>query len=132
MRFLIRNSIKTPDGKTLISHHRHDYRTHTDKDGNLYGVDGGLDYLKRIGKECKDTSVYSDAPFKKLRKAYYRSSYGENGDEPLTYIKLSKMETNHILNVLKGWNNIPNKDLKLSFYINLFLDELIYRDARPK
>ena len=47
-RQIVLNSIMTPDGTVLISHHRHDYVTHLDKNGELYLVDGGTDYLKRF------------------------------------------------------------------------------------
>jgi len=38
--------LTTPDGTVLISHHRHDFRTHTDKNGKFYFIDGGSDYTR--------------------------------------------------------------------------------------
>ena len=46
---ITKNAIKTPDGTIIESKHRHDFVCHKDKNGNTYCVDGGLDYLKRIG-----------------------------------------------------------------------------------
>lgn len=48
MKKLIRNAIKTPDGTVLESTHTHDFKSHIDKNGNYYAIDGGLSYLKRI------------------------------------------------------------------------------------
>lgn len=60
---LIRNAIQTPDGTILDSLHTHDFKTHIDKiTGKLYGVDGGLSYLRRIGdmEDCIDLSKYNE------------------------------------------------------------------------
>lgn len=72
MRFLIKNSLVTPDGTEIISHGRHDYITHEDKNGKVYMVDGGNDYQKRSanGDEV-DTSVWSDDDFNIVREAMF-------------------------------------------------------------
>ncbi len=46
---IILNAIMTPDGTVLVSKHVHDYRNHTDANGETYAVDGGSEYLKRSG-----------------------------------------------------------------------------------
>lgn len=46
---ITKNAIKTPDGTIIESKYRHHFVCHKDKNGNIYCVDGGLDYLKRIG-----------------------------------------------------------------------------------
>jgi len=43
---LRRNRLQTPDGKILESKHLHDYVEHRDANGNLYFLDGGLDYAR--------------------------------------------------------------------------------------
>ena len=96
-RFIICNQIVTPDGTRLISHRTHDFKYHTDKNGLFYGVDGGQYYIKRtVQGEYKEETVYSDAPFETIRQHLYRGSYGINGDQPLTWIKLCDMDTDHI------------------------------------
>lgn len=59
---IIVNAICTPDGTVLLSATRHDFRTHVDANGKTYGVDGGTDYLKRIGDigDCEEMSIYED------------------------------------------------------------------------
>ncbi len=125
---LVLNRIQTPDGTILTSRYRHDYVTHIDANGLEYMVDGGLEYPRRsvhktelskaqkffIGiKELitgrkwidplayKELSVYSDAPFEQIREAFEWGTNGKNGDQPLTWIKLSEMKVAHIKACLK-------------------------------
>lgn len=54
---ILRNSVECLlCGDVLVSHHTHDFKTCT---CGKIGVDGGTDYLRRIGTQnyCKDTSV---------------------------------------------------------------------------
>lgn len=102
-RFIICNQIMTPDGTRLISHRVHDFVEHRQKDGKQFFVDGGNAYLRRGGDpfEIKEESIYSDAPFETIRQHLYRGSHGINGDQPLTWIKLCDMDTDHIENCIK-------------------------------
>ena len=96
---IVANRIQTPDGTILQSFNRHDYKTHVDKvTGETYGVDGGCDYLRRIGdfNNYKDLSVYSDDPHEIIREAMHWGTRGVNGDQPLKYIPLKDMTTDHI------------------------------------
>ena len=97
MSSLLHNSIRTPDGTILESRHRHDYRTHVDANGKEYMVDGGLDYVRRSahGDEI-DLCVYDDDSHSLIRKVLTWGTYGKDGDQPLTYILLKDMETDHI------------------------------------
>jgi hypothetical protein len=99
---LIRNALQTPDGTLLESRSRHDYKTHVDANGKTYMIDGGLDYVRcsANGDEIH-LSVFDDDPFDKVREAATWGTYGINGDQPLSYIKLRDMETEHIKAVLK-------------------------------
>lgn len=69
---IILNQIQTPDGTILTSHHRHDFVGHTDANGKFYAVDGGRDYLKRIGEGYIELSIDDSAPFELIRKNLYR------------------------------------------------------------
>tara|TARA_R110000868_G_scaffold148357_1_gene370189 strand:- start:17507 stop:17839 length:333 start_codon:yes stop_codon:yes gene_type:complete len=65
MSQLIRNAIQTPDGTILESNHRHDFVTHLDKNGEVYGIDGGLNYQRIIGNlsDYTDLTVDDTASF---------------------------------------------------------------------
>lgn len=104
-RLLIYNAIQTPDGTILESRHRHDYKTHKDKNGHEYMVDGGLSYVRRSYPEshpAKEISLYiPDTPYEEAVKFAAWGSYGKNGDEDLHYIPICEMETDHIKAVLE-------------------------------
>lgn len=99
MTALVYNAIRTPDGTVLESKHRHDYNVYVDKNGKEYMVDGGLDYTRR--------NVYDDAPYQelsvyltdghdKVREVVKWGTYGKDGNQPLSYILLKDMSTEHI------------------------------------
>lgn len=91
-RKLILNSIKTPDGTILISRHRHDFVSHTDKvTGKEIFLDGGNEYQRIGGEGWTDLSIYSDAPFEVIRENYCRGGRGKNNDQPLTWVALKDM-----------------------------------------
>lgn len=99
---LARNAIKTPDGTIIESHHRHDFVSHTDKNGHGYFVDGGLDYARRGGpRDYEDLTVFEDADFLIIRNAFSWGSYGKNGDQELKWILLKDLETDHINKILE-------------------------------
>ena len=104
MRKLVLNRIRTPDQTVLTSRNVHDYKSHKDKNGELYYTDGGLSYLKRsVNKEpYEDLSLYSDDPFEKLREGIKWGSRGKNGKEPLQYKPISNMSNNHINSILSN------------------------------
>jgi hypothetical protein len=101
-RFIICNQIVTPDGTRLISHGVHDFVGYTDKNGQYYAVDGGNSYTRRVFDkyDFTDKTVYSDDPFEVIRQHLYRGTVGINGDQPLTWIKLCDMDTEHIKNCI--------------------------------
>jgi len=103
---LIRNALQTPDGTILESTHRHDYKTYTDANGKEYMVDGGLSYLRRsIHEDQKDISLYDNEPHEVQASVLKWGTYGINGDQPLSFISISDMDIDHIVNVL-GMGNI--------------------------
>ena len=123
MRKLIKNSIRTPDGTVLESRHRHDYKSHKDKNNEIYVCDGGLSYLKRSVNviHWEELSLYSDDPFEILRENITWGTYGKNGDEELHYKPISNMSSNHI-------NSILSK-IKIAEYMKeLFEKEISHRN----
>lgn len=100
---LIYNAIQIPDGRVLVSRHRHDYQTLTDTtNGKTYMVDGGLDYCRRSnhGDEV-DLCLYNDEPHSVQRDILRWGTYGKDGKSPLKLVPISEMETEHIMAVLK-------------------------------
>jgi len=96
---IIANRIRTPDGTILQSYNRHDFKAYVDKNGHTYMVDGGCDYLRRYVVEeapAEELSVYSDDPHEVVREAMHWGTRGVNGDQPLKYIPLKEMTTDHI------------------------------------
>lgn len=96
---LLANRIRTPDGTILQSFNRHDYKVHVDKvSGEEYMVDGGLDYVRRnVNKaSAEDLSVWSDDPHEMIREAMHWGTRGVDGKQPLKYVALKDMTTDHI------------------------------------
>ena len=63
MSKLISNKIKCKKcGDVIESKYRHDFEICScwDEEGNGCAVDGGLDYLRRLGSSWEDLSEYSD------------------------------------------------------------------------
>ena len=101
---IVLNAIKTPDGTVLMSHHRHDYVTYTDKTNGLeYMVDGGHEYLRRNvheGDPYEEVSVTDSAPFEQIRESLHWGNRGKDNRQPLMYVPISKMADDHIQAIL--------------------------------
>lgn len=122
---LLRNAIKTPDGTILESHNRHDYIEYEDTiSGETYIVDGGLDYIRRSVNlsQPEVLDLYENDPHEKIREGFSWGSYGPNGDQPLHYIFLKDMTTEHINAI------IDNGYARAPFIRKVFGDELEYRN----
>lgn len=152
-RKIILNQIKTPDGTILKSIHRHDYVTHTDKNGLEYMVDGGSEYLRRsvnktkltfflkikivllklIGRawndplEYTELSIYSDSPFEEIREVFHRGGRGKDGTEPLTWVPMSNMSNSWLLACITY-----NEERRMgeSFANEMYKKELMYRQEK--
>lgn len=105
MNQLVYNAIRTPDGTILESRHRHDYREYTDANGKTYMVDGGLDYTRHSANGDEEWIGVTMADGHHIvREAITWGTYGPNGDQPLSYVKLSDMSSEHIQACL---DNVP-------------------------
>jgi hypothetical protein len=94
---LIYNAIRTPDGTVLESVHTHDYREHVDANGKTYMIDGGTDYIRRSanGDEV-GLAVYLEEGHEKVREVLKWGTRGKDGKQPLRYVVLKDMDTDHI------------------------------------
>ena len=108
MSTLVYNAIRTPDGTIIESKNRHDYVVHKDKNGKEYMVDGGLEYIRRnvhADAPYEELSVYTTDGHDRVREVIKWGTYGKDGDQPLTYILLKDMSTEHIRACLE---NVPS------------------------
>lgn len=99
MSTLVYNAIRTPDGTVLESRHRHDYVVYLDKNGKEYMVDGGLEYIRRNVHDdapYEELSVYTTDGHDRIRDVVKWGTYGRDGNQPLSYILLKDMNTEHI------------------------------------
>ena len=122
---IVSNRIRTPDGTILESMHRHDYRTYVDANGKEYMVDGGLDYLRRNVHDdapYEELSVYDDAPYALVREVFKWGTRGKDGKQPLTYVPLKDLTTEHIEAILDTQSHISD------YIRKIFLNELSIRE----
>ena len=125
MSEILLNRIKTPDGTILISRSRHDFQTYVDKNGLEYMVDGGLDYLRRnVVAEApyQELSVHTDDNLLKKSLSVEWGTYGKDGKQPLKYVRIRDMTTNHIKAVLAMAYLSPK-------FAELFKEELAFRES---
>ena len=121
---IVANRIRTPDGTILESMHRHDYVTYIDANGKEYMVDGGLDYLRRNvhdDEPYEEWSVYDDDPHEFIRGVFKWGTRGKDGNQPLTYVSLKDLTTEHIEAILDTQTHIRD------YIRQIFLDELSFR-----
>ncbi len=97
MSDIIYSAMRTPDGTVIESRHRHDYVTHKDANGKEYMLDGGLDYVRSSanGDEEYITVTLEDG-HDKVREYLTWGTRGKDGRQPLRYVKLKDMTTDHI------------------------------------
>ena len=99
---LIANAIRTPDGTVLESKSRHDYKEYIDANGKTYMIDGGLDYHRRSANGDEESlCLYDNEPHETQARVLTWGSYGINGDQPIRWITIADMETDHLKAVLE-------------------------------
>jgi len=97
MSNILHNALRTPDGTVIESRYRHDYVTYIDANGKEYMIDGGLDYVRSSAHGDEEyLTVTLDDPHSIVRDIVTWGTRGPNGDQPLTYVKLADMTTDHI------------------------------------
>jgi len=104
---IIKSEMRTPDGTILSSKDRHDYVTHMDKNGKEYMLDGGIEYVRASAWGDEEfLTVTTDDPHNDVRDALTWGTYGKKGDQPLSYVKLKNMDTEHIQSIIETQRNI--------------------------
>ena len=98
MRQIVYNAVKCNRcDETIVSYHRHDYKT-CSCDNAM--VDGGTDYTRYGGSDIEKIDVYADDDFEVVRKYATRGSYGPNGDQPLSWVRICDMSDDYLEAVL--------------------------------
>jgi hypothetical protein len=124
MEKLVSNRIRTPDGTILESMHRHDYVTYIDANGKEYMVDGGLDYLRRNVHEDaphEELSIYCNSDHSLIREAFRWGTRGLDGKQPLTWLVLKDMATDHVEAILETQTHLRDHIRQV------FVNELNFR-----
>lgn len=126
-RQCIYRSMTTPDGTVIVSHHRHDYVTHKDKNGETYMLDGGPDkfYRTSVNKEKGVINeVYLDEGHEKIRDYVHRGGRGKHGDQPLKWVPVSEMNDNWVEATI-----VYNEDRGMGhgWFNKVLKDEIEYR-----
>ena len=115
--------MKTPDGTILESKHRHDYVTHIDANGKEYMLDGGCDYVRFSANGDEEMlTVTSDDSHEVIREAVKWGTYGKDGDEPLRYVTIADMSSEHLEACLYTQESMSQSIRKV------MKDELEYRN----
>jgi len=127
MSELLYNALQTPDGTIIESKSRHDYVTHKDANGKTYMIDGGLNYVRcSANGDEKHLTITLDNDHAVVRQYCKWGTYGINGDQPLSYIKLCDMTTDHIEAVIQ---NVPSMNSAIKIAMK---NELLYREKHDK
>lgn len=119
------NKIQTPDGTVLESTHIHDYKTHKDEvSGEVYMTDGLGAYVRRTVNIVPyvDLSVTTESSHEEIREVFTWGTYGKDGNQPRTEVKLKDMQTEHIEAIL-----LTQKHIFGTYVEDLFINELEYR-----
>ena len=124
------NKIQTPDGTVIESTHIHDYKTHKDEvSGEVYMTDGLGAYVRRTVNIVPyvDLSVTSESSHEEIREVFTWGTYGKDGKQPRTEVKLQDMTTEHIQAILSTQQHI-----KGSVVEQMFKQELLYRSFQQE
>lgn len=121
---ILYNAIRCPDGFVLESFHVHDFKTHTCA-GREYMIDGGCFYVRRSanGDEEVLTEYLEEDNHEHNRKFFHWGTRGVKGDQPLSYVRLKDMDTDHIRNILNSQYQIIG-----TYVEDLLWNEIDYRE----
>lgn len=137
-RKLLVSRIKTPDGTILTSEHVHDYKTHFDKNGELYMLDGGREYQRTSlnNEPFEDVSIYSDSPYEEIRQYVKRGTFTKDGYR--VWVPLCSLSNDHLKNILtyneernigKNWfSDLVEREIEYRKENNIEIPESTYEE----
>ena len=124
---IVYNAIRTPDGTLLESFHTHDFKTHKDKNGQVYMVDGGLSYIRRSGSGHQELCLVESDPIEEIREVFSWGTYGKSGDEPFKRVLLKDMTEEHIKAIISDgtyqWNALMMRELQYRKENNIHIED---------
>lgn len=115
----------TPDGTWLQSFHRHDFKQHKDVvTGETYMLDGGCSYIRsNVNKVPAYYLTVLESDRHELKREWFAwGTRGKDGKQPLRWVHLKNMDTDHIEAILETQHHIGD------WLRKLFNDELEYRN----
>lgn len=119
------NGIRTPDGTEIFSRFLHDFVEYVDANGEKYMVDGGTSYARGSVNNIPATPLfqYLTDDHDHNRQHMHWGTRGPDNNEPLTWVPLMTMSTNHIEAILRTQKHIAG-----SWMAEVFQTELEYRN----
>lgn len=111
MRKILQNAVFSPhDQKWYVSTSTHEYVTIPNGTPCGEAIDGGTAYLRRVygegGMKSEDWSLYTDSPRDEIKSKMLWGTYGKNGDQPLTWLPMVTLTTEHLQNILDTQKHI--------------------------
>jgi hypothetical protein len=94
-------------GKIVVSNHVHEMAV-CGCDNRCF-TDGGYDYSRVGAKDMSKTSslvLYDKTPFDDIKNNLVWGTYGKNGDQPLTWVRLVNCEYDHLKAILETQKGI--------------------------
>jgi hypothetical protein len=133
MSKLIQNAIfNSNDGKWHLSRHSWDLVPFEVSDGTSLFIDGGNEYQRKnfdIHPEIQDWCLYEESERSLIKERLLWGTYGKNGDQPRTWVPLSKCEDDHLQAILRTQLHIGSK-IK-SLIVELLKDRGIEAELPP-
>lgn len=121
---ILLNRIKTPSGVLLTSRHLHDYVSYIEPDGTMFAVDGGFDYLKRIGEGYTEMSINSEDDWEIIRENFERGVSLPDGS--IKYKTLNTLSNTHLYNILEY---IKTQEFGVNRFTWVYEKEIKYRNS---
>lgn len=130
---ILRNSILLPNGQTLSSNYRYDYKSIV-IERNFYVVDGGHDYIRHSygnDKLAINTSI-SINDWCTLDEMcdyfHWGKNYTKSGKllKQTKWIPLNKLSTSHIKNILER-PKLSNYKLRIDPFYKILLEYILYK-----